>query len=352
MSAKDEQVRNVIAEQASEWFVANDEAPLGAQESGALVSWLKASPMHVGEFLGVAAVARDLHAVGADGEFSVERLLARAHSEEAAPRKSGWSRATAALAPTPARRWRYAAAAVAVAVLATATWTFRPATRVEPEATAIALRTGHGEQQSYRLVDGSVVRLNTDSAVTVRYLEHERVVALNAGEAEFEVAHERDRMFRVLAGPVEVVDLGTRFDVRLKSDRTVVTVVEGHVAVGPASRPGGSGPRARPVELSANQQLSVASGLWPAVPMSVDAQRSTAWLHRQIAFDHEPLARVAEEFNRYAQKPVNIVAPELRALEVSGVFSTDDADEFLAFLRSLDGVAVEVTATEVRVSHR
>ena len=82
---------------------------------------------------------------------------------------------------------------------------------------------------------------------------------------------------------------------------------------------------------------------------AVDAQSETAWLHRQIAFDHEPLGQVAAEFNRYATKPVEIVTPELRELKVSGVFSTDDPEEFLAFLWSLDRVRVDVTATRIRV---
>jgi hypothetical protein len=32
------------------------------------------------------------------------------------------------------------------------------------------------------------------------------------------------------------------------------------------------------------------------------------------------------------------------------VFATDDTDGFIAFLRSLDGVHVEVSATRIRVS--
>jgi len=81
-------------------------------------------------------------------------------------------------------------------------------------------------------------------------------------------------------------------------------------------------------------------------------ERATAWLHRQIAFDHEPLSRVAAEFDRYASKPLEVTAPGLRDLEVSGVFSTDDPEEFLAFLRSLEWVRVEVTPTRIRVSQK
>jgi transmembrane sensor len=144
--------------------------------------------------------------------------------------------------------------------------------------------------------------------------------------------------------------------VRLNLQSTVVTVVEGRVAVGLSSLGGGANPRpgrAAPppmVQLGANQQVIVAEGDWPAAPVAVDAQRSTAWLHRQISFDHEPLEHVAREFNRYSRKPIEITTPALRTLEISGVFSTDDTDAFIAFLRSLDGVHVEVTPTRIRVS--
>jgi len=126
-----------------------------------------------------------------------------------------------------------------------------------------------------------------------------------------------------------------------------VTVVEGRVAVAPAAQSQGG---ASSVQIGANQQIRVADGQWPAAPTAVNAQQETAWLHRQITFDHETLERVAAEYNRYAPKPIEITAAALRELQVSGTFSTDDPDELLAFLRSLDGVQVEVTATQIRVS--
>jgi transmembrane sensor len=179
----------------------------------------------------------------------------------------------------------------------------------------------------------------------VRYDGSQRFVVIHSGEVDFEVAHER-RAFKVVAGPTEVVDLGTSFDIRRTTDATVVTVTAGHVSVAPSRSAG------MPVRLSAAQQVTVTDGRWPPLPVSVDAERVTAWLHRQISFDHEPLARVAAEFNRYASKPIEITAPALRTLEVTGEFSTDDPEEFIAFLRSLEGVRVEVTATQIRVSQK
>ena len=280
------------------------------------------------------------------------------------PIRSFWSWAFAALRVALAPRWQPVAitvAAVGVVVLGLLLlWNLRlmRPTSAPAEAVALHFATRHGEQQTYRLADNSLLHLNTDSAVTVQYSQTQRLVLLTSGEANFEVTHEPKRAFRVLAGPAEVVDLGTKFNVRLSQDSTEVTVVEGRVAVEPSPTMGkgtaasDDNHRPRFVQLGANQQIRVVRGEWPATPIAVDAQRAIAWLHRQIAFDHETLERVAAEFNRYAPKPVEITTPALRDLQVGGVFSTDDPEEFLAFLRSLKGVKVDVTATEIRVSQK
>ena len=129
---------------------------------------------------------------------------------------------------------------------------------------------------------------------------------------------------------------------------TVVTVLEGRVSVGPSNSSQNHLPRF--VQLSADQQTRVTEGEGPTTPVAVDSQRATAWLRREIVFDHEPLERVAAEYNRYTAKPIEIATPALRNLQISGVFATDDPEAFIAFLRSLKGVRVEVTPTEIRVS--
>ena len=363
MTSTEEQMRTAIAEQAVDWFVEHDEGPLDAGECAALVAWYRASPINVEEFLGVAAIARDLREAGADSEHSVEALVARARADDDDRVQPLWPRAFAAVSDLRVRRWQTAAATIAALGLATLGvflwWNLRPIPQGSPAvAAALHFETRHGEQQTHRLPDGSVVHLNTDTAVTVRYGTTERQVVLASGQAGFEVAHEPKRPFHVFAGPAEAIALGTQFDVRLGSDSTVVTVVEGRVAVGLSemSEPrSGSSSRGQPVqwvELGPDQQVSVSRDEWPATPTAVDAKRSTAWLHRQIAFDHEPLERVAAEYNRYSPKPIEIMTPELRKLEITGTFSIDDSEEFLAFLRSLDGVRVEVTRTWIRVSEK
>jgi transmembrane sensor len=351
MSGNQQRVRDLIAQEAADWFVAN-RASLAASERHNFAIWLKASPVHVEEYLLISVLARDLHVACAEPESSLESLLARARLENDARVESNWSRIVTCVRDFPSQRWQTAALTMtAIAVLSfglLAWWDLRPAPHAAAPSgmTVLHFETRHGEQQTHRLADNSVLHLNTDSSVTVRYGKTERLVMLISGEAAFDVAHTLDRPFRVFAGSAEVVDVGTKFDVRLEQDTTVVTVLEGVVAVAPSNqdRPTQS------VQLGADQQTSVREGEWPPAVIPVDAERSAAWLHRQITFEHEPLGRVVTEFNRYASKSIEISTPALTKLEISGVFSIDDTAAFIAFLRSLDGVHVEVTDTRIHVS--
>ena len=219
------------------------------------------------------------------------------------------------------------------------------ASRVD-EGTTIHYQTGHGQQRSYLLADRSVVHLNTDSDITIRYSKAQRSVSLIRGEAVFDVTHETARPFRVTTNAAQIIDVGTRFDVRIRDAATLVTVIEGQVEVRTAT----AGANSDALRVRAGQQALITDGGMMFPPASVDAGRATAWLHRQISFDREPLEKVAEEFNRYAMKSIEITTPELRALRVSGIFTTDDTGAFVAFLRSLEGVQVEETATRIVVS--
>ncbi len=353
MNSNEELARAAIAEQAGEWFVANDEGPLDARESAALAAWFRASPAHIEEFLGVSAIARDLRQARTDPRYSLEAILVRARTEGDDTVHGLWSRESRTVQGGSFWNWRSAAVATAACVLLVAGlslgWRFTSTrqTVASEDFSAMHFETRHGEQLARNLPDSSIVHLNTDSAVSIRYSKGERLVTLNSGQASFDVTHESRRAFRVRAGSAEITDLGTRFDVRLDQGSTVITVVEGRVAVGSSAV--GQSPLLPPIELGADQQLRVAEGEWPAKPVAVDAKRATAWSHGKLEFDNERLVRVVAEYNRYSPKPIEIATPALRRLRISGVFATGDTDAFVAFLRSLKGVQVEVTETRIRV---
>jgi transmembrane sensor len=341
MSVRDEEVLALISQQAVDWFVAHRDGRLDAREREAFGEWLLASPAHVEEYLEVAVIARALPTAADDPEYPLDAILARADAATESNVRPLSVDDSAPLAGTVRtggmNLWRLAVAAVLAVVIGGFLWwsTERPA----PQHYA----TPHGEQHTWRLADNSLLHLNTNTAITVRYSRNERLVEIDRGQALFVVTHDPRRPFRVVAGATDVVAVGTQFDVYRQADLTVVTVVEGQVSVG------SGGTRNPRLEVNAGEQVRVSSGILPPVAARVDAQRSTAWLNRRIAFDHETLATVAAEFNRYVAVPIEIESPSLRTLVVSGVFAADDTETFLSYLRSLDGVTVETTSSRIRV---
>jgi transmembrane sensor len=351
MSTDNKRVRELIVEQATDWFVAN-RAELTEPERAEFADWLKASPVHVEEYLGIASLWRDLREACDYPENSIEQIIERAQSGEGTrpARLHVESVDDRTLSP-----WWPRSAVVFAAMLTACVGLYFMSPRWlqgmhgAAEVTVLHFETRHGEQQSVVLADNSLLHLNSDSSVTVRYGPAGRSLTLANGEVHVQVAHDTARPFHAFAGAADIVDVGTQFDIRLTHEEALVTVVEGRIAVSLHSDRAGSG---HPLELVANQQLKVTSAGGLDGPKQVDAHLTTAWLHRQIVFEHEPLERVAEEFNRYSAKPIEIVSRPLQTLEISGVFATDDTEPFIAFLRSLDGVRVEVTATRIRVLKR
>src|SRR3984885_12967314 len=168
MSAKNQQVYDLVTQQAADWLVAN-RAELSARERETFAAWLKVSPVHVEEYLGVAAVARDLRDACAELAASTDSLVALAREAGEEPTPIGVA-AIAALRDTGRGRRRVAAVAwgalgmICLSLLGW--WNFRvkPSGRAPVEApTTFPFSSRHGEQQTYRLPDDSVLHLNSDT---------------------------------------------------------------------------------------------------------------------------------------------------------------------------------------------
>jgi transmembrane sensor len=354
-------VHELIAEEAADWFVANREG-LDATQSAAFATWLKASPRNIEEYLSITLIGRELRTAADDPAVSFEDLMKQALETEdpvviaKSSEPPQWVARSPRVPARPRARpplalWAAAAAAIGAVSLALLFWKNSP-TRTAENAIAYHIQTRHGEQLTRQLPDNSVVKLDTDTEVSVQFDQTRRVVRVISGRAEFKVAHEPQRKFLVQAGALGITDVGTVFDVLARPDSTVITVLEGRVAVAVEPKKGAPPPAYASVEVAAGQQVRVDTDSWPPVYTPVDVQQATAWLRRQIVFENEPLERVAAEFNRYAATPIEIDSPELRTLAVSGVFAADDTESFIDFLRSLDGVHVEVTPTHIRVSRQ
>jgi transmembrane sensor len=356
-----------IYQEACEWLVECRAGDLDAAARGTLDQWLRRSPEHVSAYLEVAAIWNEGSSLDPERKWDLATLIDQAARD---PDNVGiWNSPTPDDAPlqylTRPPRWRVRAIAASVAAIAIVAATIWMAA-LSPVSYATAI----GEQRFIQLGDSSTVELNSYSTIAVHFSRRERDVKLLRGQALFHVAKDATRPFVVASGNTTVRALGTRFDVYLKDGGTIVTVVEGRVAIVtdkpdsdlqppattvsatnptvPPALPSAAPPQATGILLSAGEQLTVTLH---SVRKTEHANvvGATAWTEHQIVFDGASLSDVAEEFNRYNRKHLVIDGPSRDTFHISGVFSSTDSESLIRFLRDRPGLRIVETATEIRI---
>ena len=347
--------RQLIAEEAAEWFVELRQRPPGRDSKDRFVSWLTESPVHVEEYLAIAQVFGVLRQVDADGEIDpatlADETVVVLHGGADRPEQGGQPSVRA----KPARRlgpWA-AAAGLILGVGASALYLLVP--RAEIYATRL------GEQRSVVLEDGSMVSLNTSTTIEVAFREETRQVRLTRGEALFEVERDVNRPFLVETRAAVIRVTGTQFNVYDQEHATAVTVLEGRVEVvpreaertattrGPATS---SGDSRRVTSLGAGDQALVRSGSAEIRTTTVaNLEPVTAWTERRLVFDSTPLSEIVRQFNRYNRERLVIGDPKLASMELSGVFGSNDPQSLVLFLKRVADVEVVTAAggTEIRI---
>jgi transmembrane sensor len=207
-----------------------------------------------------------------------------------------------------------------------------------------AITTDIGELRTVTLEDGTRVHLNTATRVRVHYDQGHRGVALEKGEAVFEVAHRADWPFVVTAAGRQIRALGTQFVVRSDARDLIVTLIQGKVDVspvpaapvvtavatsGPVSQPAGASaaPQVERFTLTPGERLTFAQAKSPQIDWP-SLNGITAWERGQVTFDDIPLAAAAGELNRYSRRRIVLADPAIAAIHVSGVFATGDSASF------------------------
>lgn len=345
-------VRRQIAREAAEWLLRERGGALTAEESRTLAEWLAISSLHIEEYL-AASVTWALLAVDNGPTESLSELIERARLEQtptnvvpvrATPGEPQGAPLAAGSPGRTSRPWGMLAAAAAAALVALIAW---GALQWVPTVWGSRYATAVGEQRTIMLADGSVLTLNTDSVVRVRFGGAVREVDLLAGEGRFQVTRDSRRPFVVIANGTSVRAIGTVFDVRLGRSETRVAVIEGHVAVDLAKAPrkaraGGALAAAGPphVELRAGQQVAVNAGAGLIENRTGDLESMTAWIERRLVFRDARLPDVIAEFNRYRTHPLTIDDTGAAEISISGVFHIDDPESLMTYLESYEGVQV------------
>ena len=290
-----------IRERALYWLVRIQSGEANSADRAAFERWLAASPAHRQAYEALRAAWND---------------LPRPETELAAARRFVRRRGSSRHA------WRAALAAMlvlAAGLSALEGW---------PLIDGGVYRTAKGERRTATLPDGTLVEINSDTVLAVRYGWFSRSIELERGEALFSVAPGKLRPFEVRAAGGTIRDIGTRFDVDLRPASVRVAVVEGAVRI----RPAGAGTE-RQVNEGYMARYDQAGMITDAEP--ADLSSATAWREGKLIFRAAPLAAVFAELGRYHAVTFRIAEPALERLPLSGVFQHDDLPLFLATLEAV-----------------
>nr|WP_242468914.1 FecR family protein [Rhodovibrio salinarum] len=190
--------------------------------------------------------------------------------------------------------------------------------------------TAVGETREAALADGSVVRLNTDTALTVDLGDDCRCVELLRGEAFFTVASEPDRPFRVTAGDGTAQALGTAFAVREADAAVRVGVVEGQVRVA-RGQTGGDDPDGVTLGAGEVARYGPVGGI---ETRHADVAALTAWRHGRLVFSDRRLRDVVAELDRYRPGAILFLESAIAEARFTGVFRLDDTGRALAAIEA------------------
>jgi transmembrane sensor len=184
--------------------------------------------------------------------------------------------------------------------------------------------------RSVHLEDGSVAHLDVGTRIRVRMTQQRRLITLESGRAMFDVAHDRQRPFSVAAATSRTTALGTSFQVQLRSDRVVVTLAQGSVAV---ENEGSTGVWQE--KLSPGQQLNIDVASANRAKHSVDPSVATSWTRGRLLFRGARLEDAIDEVNRYSAKKVRLGDRALADLTVGGNFIAGDSEPVVAALAAV-----------------
>lgn len=290
-----------VAEQAVRWLVDLRGGSPSEQTRQAWERWLREDPEHERAWQHIEAVNARLQA--APGALA--RMVV------GAPARAGRRRAMKLL--------------LAVAAGGTAAWTAQDAQLVREWMADH--RTRAGERRTIALADGSVVVLNGDSALDVRFDGRERMLRLVRGEILVTTAADsapQPRPFSVETVHGRVRALGTRFQVRLEDASTTIGVFEGAVELRPAERP-----EAVLVVPAGHQSSFTRDGHGRLEQMEEGAD---AWVDGMLVARDMPLERFLAALSRHRPGRIRC-APEVAQLRVSGTYPLADTDRVLAALQ-------------------
>lgn len=200
-------------------------------------------------------------------------------------------------------------------------------TRDTSQNGTIHYATAYGQRSAIVLPDGSRAILAPNTRLSYSLGPNGARTLSLIGQVQFTVTHDANRHFRVRAGGVEAMVLGTTFDIRHYAGDSVV-----HVAVvsGKISVRG----RGTPVLLVAGTESQVTDST-ALIVTDRNLEANESWTQGRMVFTNVPVSAVLQTLHRWYGYNFRLADTSLASREVTTMLSVDDTATTLTALREL-----------------
>ncbi|WP_192350109.1 FecR family protein [Algoriphagus sp. Y33] len=210
-------------------------------------------------------------------------------------------------------RWKGAACIGVILFLGIlAFWLLNPASKKNIEL--ITKATADGQKATITLVDGTTIRLNSNSSISYpkEFSDSSRNILLT-GEAFFDVTSDKKRPFVISSGQMKTTVLGTSFNIRAFSDeeQQEVAVKSGIVQVNFGN------PKLAPAKLQVGDMARFDIESQSLELLKVDPESVAMWSQGYIYFDNEPLEQVLKSLSRWYGVEFTVENPGLLTCRIT-----------------------------------
>lgn len=312
---------NDIMDNACDWIAKIDRG-LSEKETKQFQQWLFMSPQHMETMMEVAQFWDKLEELNRLAQVVPENLVVK----------------------DKASKWPVALAASVL--LMCSMLFFQLGEESAPKYVAVekSYSTQVGEKNTIHLPDSSVLVLNTNSLVDIRYTQEARIIELQQGELHVEVAHDKQRPLSVVAGGKVIQAVGTAFNVEYHQKTVELIVTDGKVLVATLDRD----KKADTITRLPSQSLAVSKGQKVDLQTEVTVQEQQvevveaaeitselSWQKGKLIFRGDKLADAMAEIERYTEYKILLDDDAaLRDIKIAGMFKTGDVENLLSVLES------------------
>jgi transmembrane sensor len=298
---------------AAAWHARLQADDVTEAEQRALRAWLAADPAHAAAFELMTNV------------WSAAKRPIGQDVRNVSPNREGWTSRRTVLAGS---------------ILAASTGTVF---LLSQAAQAGVYKTDIGEQKHIVLQDGTALFLDTDTKVVTEFSSTARAAQLEYGRANFTVASDKARPFKVAVAGNTIVGAGFTSDVRNDDGQVAVLLIQGRATVE-----------------SSDSQVPLGHTLVDGERLRLGSHHKAeldrpdllpllAWQTGQVIFQNEALLQAVYEMNRYSSFKLRIADSRIERWGVSGVYRVGNNALFAQALEKLLAVSLRPFADHIDI---